>query len=595
MTSEAIKPDIFATGAVNVEACSKSQVGAGRYTLVKILGRGGMGIVWLARDELLATDVALKFLPPQIRFDSVALDDLRRETSRSRKLTHPNVIRIHDFYDAKNEEAFVSMEFVEGANLASVRVEKPQRVLTWEFLAPLVRQLCDGLEYAHGERVIHRDLKPANLMLDTKGRLKLADFGIARTLNDTMTRVSMNPGTSGTLLYMSPQQLEGKTPHVTDDIYALGATLYELLTSKPPFFSGDFLHQVRHATPLPLHQRLKEWEINNPIPAHVEKIILSCLEKDEKKRPQSAHEVAEQLGLAPEFKAGKKFHQKFSRKNYYAMSAAGVASMIFLCLGFNGLIRKNASVAQPRMAQMSGPKPVVDPWNDNFDNPPPAKDQIAKAAPPITVMQSAPVEKESAPPVGVAPTTEQISAPPATAPAPPPQISPDTFTALQLVKLGDHYVSDASRDQVIEIVSDKSVDDLMPRNWRVLYHNHQATFHATEVQFADGKMIRVREPNRFIQIFSPSAHKTFDLSKVDLDSDDALKIVMDLPEVRAASVIAVQMRLARGYGGLPVWTINLFGESDSKLTNEKNLGTIELLADSGKILKNTVAKKANEN
>jgi serine/threonine protein kinase len=550
MTSETIQPDIFATGVVNLEACSRSQVGAGRYTLIKILGRGGMGIVWLARDELLATDVALKFLPPQIRFDLVALDDLRRETSRSRKLTHPNIIRIHDFYEAKNEEAFISMEYVEGANLACVRVEKPQRVLTWEFLAPLVKQLCDGLEYAHGERVIHRDLKPANLMLDAKGRLKLADFGIARTLNDTMTRVSMNPSTSGTLLYMSPQQLEGKPPHVTDDIYALGATLYELLSSKPPFFSGDFLHQVRNVAPMPLHERLKEWGIANEIPAGVEQVILACLAKDETERPQSARAVAVQLGLIPDI-APVKSRRKAPWKNFYfaAASTTVVAATISYFI-FAGVARRNSA------AEMSGPKPVSDPWKENSDN----------------ASAEAPADKSAAP---VQQTTLSKN-----------------FTALQLVKLGDHYVSEDSQDQVIEIISDESVDDLTPKNWRVIYHNQQATFRATEVQFTGGQMARVWEPNRFFQVlFSPDAHKTFDLSKVKLDSDDALKIAMNLPEVRATSVIAVQMQLERGYGGLPVWTVDLFGESQSETSDEKNLGTIALLADSGKILKNTLVKK----
>lgn len=574
MTSEAMQPDIFATGVVNLEACSKSKVGAGRYTLIKILGRGGMGIVWLARDELLATDVALKFLPPQIRFDSVALDDLRRETSRSRKLTHPNIIRIHDFYEVKNEEAFISMEYVEGANLASVRVEKPQRVLTWEFLAPLVRQLCDGLEYAHDERVVHRDLKPANLMLDSKGRLKLADFGIARTLNDTMTRVSMNPGTSGTLLYMSPQQLEGKPPHVTDDIYALGATLYELLSSKPPFFSGDFLHQVRNVAPVPLRERLKEWEIANEIPARVEQVILACLDKDEARRPQSARAVAVQLGLASGI-APVKFRRKFSRKNFY-LAAAGaiIAGAIISHFVFAGMAKKIPAVEMP------GPKPVSDPWQENLNGALPAKKEAAESLPEVPAAEAvAPVRK----------TIEPAAAP---MPAAARTVLPENFTALQLVKLGNHYVSDGSHDQVIEIISDKSVDDLAPKNWRVIYHIQQAAFRATEVQFVGGKMARIREPNRFFQALSPNARKALDLSKVKLDSDDALRIVMDLPEVRAASVIAVQMQLERGYGGLPVWTVNLFGESQSNMADEKDLGTVALLADSGKILKNTLVKKS---
>lgn len=615
MTSETIQPDIFATGVVNLEACSKSKVGAGRFTLIKILGRGGMGIVWLARDELLAAEVALKFLPPQIRFDPVALDDLRRETSRSRKLTHPNIIRIHDFYEAKNEEAFISMEYIEGLNLAAVRMEMPGRVLTWEFLAPLVRQLCDGLEYAHGERVIHCDLKPANLILDAKSRLKLADFGIARTLNDTMTRASMNPGTSGTLLYMSPQQLLGNAPQVTDDIYALGATLYELLTSKPPFFSGDFSHQIRHAVPGPLNERLKEWGIASKIPAQVEQVILRCLAKDETKRPQSARDVAVQLGLISHAAPVVNFHRKIFRKNFYFATAGAVVTTAAISyFAFAGLAKKHSTAALaaiqsapgskpvgPRVANSGialvviqsgpGPKPVSDPWVANSGNAPPAKKENAEASAAVpavlAVVPVAPPAKTIKPAAPV--ESAKIIDPPPPVPAPVRAVVSENFTALQLVKLGNHYVNDDFSNHVLQIVSDKGVGNLTPKNWRVVYRDSQAKLQTVEVRFADGKMTSVREPNRFLQIFSP--RKNLDISKVKFDSDDALKIALDLPQVRAVSVIAVEMKLERGYGGLPVWTVELFGASNTQLADEKDLGTIQLMADSGKILKNTLVKK----
>jgi len=123
-------------------------VGNGRFTLVRLLGRGGMGMVWLARDEALREDVALKFLPPEIRFDAVALDDLRRETARSRKLTHPNIVRIHDLY-RDEREAFISMEYIDGPNLGDRRVQQSERVFTWTFLEPLVKQLCEAARRPH--------------------------------------------------------------------------------------------------------------------------------------------------------------------------------------------------------------------------------------------------------------------------------------------------------------------------------------------------------------------------------------------------------------------------------------------------------------
>jgi serine/threonine protein kinase len=273
-----------------------SRVAGGRFTLVRVLGQGGMGVVWLARDEHLRENVALKFLPPEIRHDAVALDDLRRETSRNRKLTHLHIIRIHDLY--KVEQAFISMEYVDGPNLSELRLEKTNRVLKWTFLEPLVKQLCDALEYAHRENIIHRDLKPANMMLDARGRLKLADFGIAAVVSDSVSRVSMGRhGLSGTASYMSPQQLDGQMPQVTDDVYSFGSTLYELLTSRAPFFTGDIAHQVRTMPPQSIEKRLEQLRIANQVPLAVSATIMACLAKDPSRRPQSVQDLAEHMGL----------------------------------------------------------------------------------------------------------------------------------------------------------------------------------------------------------------------------------------------------------------------------------------------------------
>src|SRR6185295_12393189 len=262
------------------------KVGNGRFTLVRFLGKGGMGIVWLAEDTRLGQQVALKFLPPEIRADADALDDMRRETVRSIKLTHSNIIRIHDLHEHPTE-LFIAMEFVDGPTLATVKRESPGRVLAWEQVKPLLRQLCDALDYAHGENVIHRDLKPANMMVDQKGRLRLADFGIAAVVSDSMSRVSVKRSTSGTLTYMSPQQMNGQRPQPADDIYALGATLYELLTSRPPFFSGDVYRQVQGLPPQPVEERLAELNMQNDIPADVQALVMACLAKGPEQRPQS--------------------------------------------------------------------------------------------------------------------------------------------------------------------------------------------------------------------------------------------------------------------------------------------------------------------
>lgn len=286
------------SAGARIELVAGQRVGGGRYRLEKVLGQGGMGVVWLAWDERLQQHVALKFLPAHIQSDPVALDDMRRETARSIRLTHPNIIRIHDLHEIPGREAFISMEYVEGLTLHALRVEQPNRVFSWTFLQPLVKQLCAAMDYAHGERVIHRDLKPANMMLDARGRLKLADFGIAAVVSDSLSRISLKRPTSGTPTHMSPQQMNGQAPRVTDDIYALGASLYELLTSRPPFYTGDIVHQVLDVPAAPMADRLAELELTNEIPPDVAAMVMACLAKEPGQRPQSARAVADWIGLS---------------------------------------------------------------------------------------------------------------------------------------------------------------------------------------------------------------------------------------------------------------------------------------------------------
>ena len=225
------------------------QVVFGRFKLVKVLGRGGMGIVWLAHDEELERNVALKFLPDLIIHDAAVLSDLKRETKRCLELTHKNIVRIYDFVHDERSGC-ISMEYVDGGTLSSLRCDKERKVFEVAELTDWMGQLCDALDYAHNHaHVIHRDLKPANVMVNQRGELKVSDFGIARSLEDSMSGRTKAGGRSGTLAYMSPQQLEGERGTHLDDIYSLGASVYELLTSKPPFYVGNIDRQIRKKIP----------------------------------------------------------------------------------------------------------------------------------------------------------------------------------------------------------------------------------------------------------------------------------------------------------------------------------------------------------
>jgi predicted Ser/Thr protein kinase len=279
---------------------SRSQVVFGRYTLREVLGRGGMGVVWLAHDERLDRLVALKFLSDVIQCDPSALDDLKKETRRCLELTHPNIVRIYDFVK-DDQAAAISMEYIDGKTLTSCRLGLERRVLEVDELRGWLLQACQALQYAHEDvGVVHRDLKPGNLMLTSRGQMKITDFGIARSVSDSLSKVTMRRGTSGTLAYMSPQQMNGDLPRVTDDIYALGATIYELLTGKPPFHRGDITHQARTSVPASMTERRKEFGLSGqPIPPEWEHTLAACLEKMPDLRPASMNELSERLGLVP--------------------------------------------------------------------------------------------------------------------------------------------------------------------------------------------------------------------------------------------------------------------------------------------------------
>jgi hypothetical protein len=334
-----------------------------RYTLIKTLGRGGMGVVWLAHDDELERNVALKFLPELIVHDRAVLGDMKRETRRSLDLTHKNIVRIYDFVHSE-QSGCISMEYVDGDTLSNLRADKPHKVFEAHDLNEWTSQLCDALDYAHNHaRIIHRDLKPANLMVNTRGDLKVSDFGISRSLSDSVSMLTMEQGRSGTLVFMSPQQLDGERGSHLDDVYSFGATVYELLTSKPPFSSGNVDRQIREKIPPAMTLRRKELEIEGePIDETWERVVAACLAKDPARRPQSFAEIAQKLEIASPktVRAKQAIEAKPTgggllasvvalKSNQTALIAAGAAVLLLGAIGvwFFGFRKPAATAAAP--------------------------------------------------------------------------------------------------------------------------------------------------------------------------------------------------------------------------------------------------------
>lgn len=289
------------------------QVVFGRFELIRKLGKGGMGEVWLGRDKELDVQAAIKFLLDDYARDAVAVALLKREARRGRALTHAHIVRIFDFFRDDFFSALV-MEYIEGPTLDELTTQQQGGVFEVEEpLLEWLRQLCSALAYAHREELlVHRDLKPANLMIDPRGRLKVSDFGICVSLSQTRTKLGAIVNTAaGTLQYMSPQQARGEPASFTDDVYSLGATVFQLLTGTPPFYSGDIAYQVRAEAPPPIAARRSELGVpfRKAVPPEWEQVVAACLAKDAAQRPQSISEVAQVLGLgsleAPQAPANK--------------------------------------------------------------------------------------------------------------------------------------------------------------------------------------------------------------------------------------------------------------------------------------------------
>lgn len=262
--------------------------GAGRYTLVRSLDANPGSALWLATENQLGEHVALKFYSAALRTDSVFLDELRRAVLNNRKLSHPNIVRIFDLFDTPGEPVTLAMEHVEGSSLESMQPDVAMPLFKWDELKPLLSQALSALQYAHSENRPHGNLNLGNLLLDRKGRLKLASFALPWVPGEF-------EGKPNRFVCRCPQALDGRAPQTEDDVYSLGAIIYELLSGQPIFTEGDLEHQIRHTVPRPLEERLVECGVAHELPDHLFALVSACLSKDPAKRPRIGPDFEEWL------------------------------------------------------------------------------------------------------------------------------------------------------------------------------------------------------------------------------------------------------------------------------------------------------------
>jgi serine/threonine protein kinase len=268
-------------------------VAVGHHRILEEIGSGGMGVVYKAEDTRLGRLVALKFLPEHMAADSVALERFRREARSASSLNHPNICTIYDV-DVYQGREFIVMEYLDGQTLAMYIAGR--RAVGTELVAKLGMPIAEALGAAHSKGVIHRDIKPGNIFVTQSGLVKVLDFGVAKLVAETSqcdaTTLTETNTITGTLPYMSPEQLRGENLDARSDIYAFGVVLYEIATGQRLYSSS-------------LHARLVDEILNRPasppssinrkLSAKADDIILKCLAKDPEDRYQTAKEIAVDL------------------------------------------------------------------------------------------------------------------------------------------------------------------------------------------------------------------------------------------------------------------------------------------------------------
>jgi serine/threonine-protein kinase len=254
-----------------------------RYEILEELGRGGMGVVFRARDRRLGREVALKRLPDHIRNHPKAIDLFLREARAAAALNHPNIVTLFDAAQER-DTLYITMELLRGSPLQKVLREKGR--LSAGTVAKIGGQIAQGLQYAHEQGIVHRDIKTANIFFTDKKVVKIMDFGLAKMVEEVRRSTTV---VGGTPYYMAPEQSAGEQVDHRADLYALGVTFFELLTGHVPFKDGDVAFHHRHTPPPPVR------DLAPATPEPLAALVEQLLAKRPGQRVKSAGDVVKRL------------------------------------------------------------------------------------------------------------------------------------------------------------------------------------------------------------------------------------------------------------------------------------------------------------
>lgn len=273
-----------------------------RYVMLSLLGRGGMGAVYLAKDTQLDKTVAVKVLPTEVACDLRAIDWMKEEVRIAQDLRHEHIAAIYNFEtDPGRQACFIVMEYISGVDLHSLLARSENERLELDAVAHMLKGCSAALAYAHSKRIIHRDIKPKNVMITREGSIKITDFGIARRLRETMSKISQTI-IAGTPAYMAPEHLMGRKIDSRADVYSLGAMVYELLCGNPPFHKGQIDIQILQKEAPPLDASLFGGDA--ALAGRINAVIGKCLAKEPEDRYETAtgfyRAFCEAAGIEPE-------------------------------------------------------------------------------------------------------------------------------------------------------------------------------------------------------------------------------------------------------------------------------------------------------
>ena len=269
----------------------------GRFRVIRPLGRGGMGMVYLAEDPIIGRQVAIKVVRAEPGLEEAEIHELQtrfeREFQSAGTLSHPNIVTVFDV-GKEGDSSFFAMEFLPGESLADIL--KSDRVLSFKEIAEFGSKMCSALDYAHDHGVVHRDIKPANILIDRSGEPKITDFGVAKLTSTNLTRTGTVVGTPS---YMSPEQVTGQPVSGASDQFSVAVIFYQMLTGELPFTGENpttILYKIVHETPTRPHEKKRT------LPPQIDQVLLRALEKKPENRYARCIDLAmavrEALGVA---------------------------------------------------------------------------------------------------------------------------------------------------------------------------------------------------------------------------------------------------------------------------------------------------------